>query len=392
MPSINNIAFNVSFNLIGTPTLVLTDTTTTPPAGFVGIYSITQPDGYTRTGDINAPDINAAGGAFSYTLRLDSAGEVQIGTYTIVFTGAAPGYLSTNFTRTFQFTYKPVALKLDEEFDVLTPSLKYTDLTNYQVAGYNASAVTRAWTAVSTPTGTVSGSGVTLDIKYQNKYWDANYTITLNSTITYTNQTYNYLTVQEKVTKIVTTYAQTPPTLDQLVAKISDLKLVVDNSTNNTQAYVNAKQAFDTAEVYFTHIIDKLRVGMMANVDKDLRDLLVVLTNYQIPSYTPTNQPINPYDYSSFTGAAKWGFITGPISSQTDLWAYLTFFNQQNTFVYDAQVASATWVVVHNMGKFPSVTIVDTAGDEMDALVKHNSNNQLTITFSAAVSGKAYLN
>lgn len=392
MPSINNIAFNVSFNLIGTPTLVLTDTTTSPPTGFVGIFAITQPDGYTRTGNIDTPDINSAGGAFSYTLRLDSAGEVQTGTYTIKFTGAAPGYLSTDFTRTFQFTYKPVTLALDEEFDVLTPSLKYSDKTVYQVSGYNAGAVTRAWTAVSTPTGTVTGSAAIFDIKFQNKYWDAYYAITLDSTITYTNQTYAYLTVQEKVSKTVNTYAQTPPNLDQLVAKISDLKLVVDNSTNNTQAYVDAKDAFDTAEVYFTHIIDKLRVGMMTNVDKDLRDLLVVLTNYQIPSYTPTNAQINPYDYSSFTGAAKWGFISGTLSNQTDLWTILQDLTKKTNYVHDQQAALATWVITHNMGKYPSVTIVDTAGDEVEGAVRQNSINQLTITFSAAVSGKAYLN
>jgi hypothetical protein len=177
-----------------------------------------------------------------------------------------------------------------------------------------------------------------------------------------------------------------------LVAKISDLKLVVDNSVNNTQAYVSAKTAFDTAEVYFTHIIDKLRVGMMTNVDKDLRDLLVVLTNFQIPSYTPTNAPINPYDYSSFTGAAKWGFISGTLSNQTDLWTILQDLTKKTNFVFDQPSPSATWVVVHNMGKFPSVTIVDTAGDEVDAEVRHNSINQLTITYSAAVAGKAYLN
>jgi len=392
MPSISNIAFNVSFNLTGTPTLVLTDTTTTPPAGFVGIFAITQPDGYTRTGNINAPDINAAGGAFSYALRLDSAGEVQTGTYTIKFTGAAPGYLSTDFTRTFQFTYKPVTISLNEEFDVLTPSLKYSDATVYQVPGFSQGTVSRVWTAVSTPTGTVTSTAATFDIKYQNKYWDANYAITLESSISYTNQTYTYLTVIEKITKSVSTYAQTPPSLDQIVSKISDIKLTLDNSRNNTQAYLSAKDAFESAQTFFAHIIDKLKVGNIANVDKDLKDLLVVLTNYQIPSYTPTNQPINPYDYTEFTGSTKWGKISGSLSAQTDLWAYIQLFIKHDNYVHDQQVASAIWAVTHSMGKFPSVTIVDTAGDEIDAQVTHNSINQLTITFSASVAGKAYLN
>jgi hypothetical protein len=60
--------------------------------------------------------------------------------------------------------------------------------------------------------------------------------------------------------------------------------------------------------------------------------------------------------------------------------------------VHDQQVASASWVVVHNMGKKPSVSIVDTADDEVIGRVIYNSNNQLTISFSSPTSGKAYLN
>lgn len=392
MPSISNIAFNVSFNLIGTPTLVLTDSTTTPPAGFVGIFSITQPDGYTRTGDINAPDINAAGGAFSTVLRLDNTGQVQTGTYTIKFTGAAPGYISTDFTRTFQFQYKPVDLVLGEEFDVFTPSLKYRDNTVYQVSNYNAGAVTRAWSGVSIPTGTITGTAALFDLKYNNAYYDANYAITLVSSVLYTHQTYTYLTVNERITKVVNTYAETPPALDPIVSDISDLKNQVDLAVNNTQNYVDLKADFEYAQVLFGHIIDKLKVGNVVDIYEDLKDLVSVLNNNQIPQYIPKNVPIIPYDITNFTGSTKWGKITGSISAQTDLWAILQDLTKKTNFIYDQQSASATWVVVHNMGKFPSVTIVDTANDEVEGEVKHNSNNQLTITFSAAVSGKAYLN
>lgn len=61
-------------------------------------------------------------------------------------------------------------------------------------------------------------------------------------------------------------------------------------------------------------------------------------------------------------------------------------------YVHDQQVASDTWIVNHNLGKFASVGIVDTAGDEVEGQVRHNSINQVTITFSAPISGKAYIN
>ncbi len=64
----------------------------------------------------------------------------------------------------------------------------------------------------------------------------------------------------------------------------------------------------------------------------------------------------------------------------------------KENYVHDQQVASSTWVVTHNMNKYPSVNIVDTANDEVTGEVRYNNLNQITITFTAAFSGKAYLN
>ena len=61
-------------------------------------------------------------------------------------------------------------------------------------------------------------------------------------------------------------------------------------------------------------------------------------------------------------------------------------------YLHDQQVANATWTVTHNMNKYPSINIVDTANDIIMGEVRYNSLNQITITFTAAVSGKAYLN
>ena len=50
-----------------------------------------------------------------------------------------------------------------------------------------------------------------------------------------------------------------------------------------------------------------------------------------------------------------------------------------------------TWVVAHNLGKRPSVTVVDSSNREVVGDVLYDSNNQITITFSGAFSGTAYL-
>jgi hypothetical protein len=53
--------------------------------------------------------------------------------------------------------------------------------------------------------------------------------------------------------------------------------------------------------------------------------------------------------------------------------------------------ASATWVITHTLGGKPQVTIVDSADTHVFGDVQYNSNTQVTVTFSAAFSGKAYL-
>jgi hypothetical protein len=59
---------------------------------------------------------------------------------------------------------------------------------------------------------------------------------------------------------------------------------------------------------------------------------------------------------------------------------------------YEVAQATNPWVVTHNLSKFPSVTVVNRNGVEVQAKVTHDSNNQVTITFSGATAGKAYFN
>jgi hypothetical protein len=54
--------------------------------------------------------------------------------------------------------------------------------------------------------------------------------------------------------------------------------------------------------------------------------------------------------------------------------------------------ASATWEVEHNLGKFPSVTVVLSTGQKGYADVSYTDSNNLTITFTGAETGKAYMN
>jgi hypothetical protein len=61
-------------------------------------------------------------------------------------------------------------------------------------------------------------------------------------------------------------------------------------------------------------------------------------------------------------------------------------------YIHDQGISSSVWTITHNLNKFPSVTVKDTAGEEVEGEVEHISVNQLTITFSASFSGVATLN
>jgi len=61
-------------------------------------------------------------------------------------------------------------------------------------------------------------------------------------------------------------------------------------------------------------------------------------------------------------------------------------------YVHNQTAAVLVWTIVHNLGKFPAVTTTDINGNEFHGTVDHVDNNNLTVNFSIAISGIAYLN
>lgn len=61
-------------------------------------------------------------------------------------------------------------------------------------------------------------------------------------------------------------------------------------------------------------------------------------------------------------------------------------------YAHTQGVASATWNVSHNLDKYPSVTVVLSTGQKGYGDVTYVDENNLTISFAGAESGKAYMN
>jgi len=375
MPTISNVSFSVKFDLTGAPKLVLTDTTTSPPLDLVGIFSIIQPDGYERTGDIDDPDITAPGGSFEFPLTLGDDGNIQCGEYIITFTAAAAGYLSTDFTRQFDMDYEPVDLDLVEYFDVFTPELYYNDETDYAVSGYNNGSITRAWSAVSTPTGTINGTSQQFDLLFGGDYYDAAYVITLVASLLYTHQTYSWLTIEEEIEEEVETYAETPPDVEGLVNLLSEMRAEIATLDRTCRERCDLIGSFSYAESLLGHIIRKVCLGLTDGIYDDIQQLMTVLNDNHIPTYVATNDVIPPYDVSDFCGGGGGGSeqkqpLTFTVGTTPNAPTALASTWQLPAF-------ADSWVVVFLGG---SVIPLSDPGDGSMYVTKVKSSDQLTIT------------
>lgn len=52
---------------------------------------------------------------------------------------------------------------------------------------------------------------------------------------------------------------------------------------------------------------------------------------------------------------------------------------------------AAVWTIIHNLNRYPNVTVEDSAGETVEGEVVYNNSMQLTLSFSAVFSGVAYL-
>ena len=69
-----------------------------------------------------------------------------------------------------------------------------------------------------------------------------------------------------------------------------------------------------------------------------------------------------------------------------------TFNGKGASYVYTQVTPSAVWVVLHNLNKYPSSTVVNSADEVVYGETAYDSLNQVSLTVAGAVSGKACFN
>jgi len=112
--------------------------------------------------------------------------------------------------------------------------------------------------------------------------------------------------------------------------------------------------------------------------------------HYDVLSYTVSASDANYYDLVvSYKGGS--GALT--IDKYYDVMNFVLSADvEDKTFVFNQSTPSTTWTIQHDLGKFPSITVIDTGDTVVTGQYTYTDNNNVTLTFSAGFAGKAYLN
>lgn len=128
---------------------------------------------------------------------------------------------------------------------------------------------------------------------------------------------------------------------------------------------------------------------------------VVLLSNAQNPSnwavYKWTNSVENPEAGENFYNISlEYVNGVGGLVKNKDYFITMLMYDYEEfsdkNYVHIQDASSATWVVSHGLNKYPSVSVVDSAGSTVVGYVFYDTLNQVTITFSAPFSGKAFFN
>ena len=134
---------------------------------------------------------------------------------------------------------------------------------------------------------------------------------------------------------------------------------------NGSQILINQQQKIDEFGHYtitgYTDIVGEPNFKLLSLEHIGGTGLLVNSKTYDFASFYRSNQGAPTFVFTQTAPAVAWGAGTPP-------------------------------VVTHNLGKFPSITVIDTGNTVVQGQYTYINNNTVALAFSAPFAGKAYLN
>lgn len=117
------------------------------------------------------------------------------------------------------------------------------------------------------------------------------------------------------------------------------------------------------------------------------------IDTYVIPGPTETlggSNPTHPQLHKNETDAITAIQTVLGINPQGSFASVAARLANDNYF-FTQSTPSTVWNIPHNLGRYPSVSTIDSSGNLMYGAVQYTSLNTITITFGAAISGSASL-
>lgn len=392
--------------------LRLTDTST----GFTlakGNFSVTFPDGsQVIHTDFISPDINTPGGSIDIALITDIDSTVLTGTYVINFVTKDSGDTERTKLETFDFNWEKPTKDIQNLSDVVLPDIKFVDYTPYETSGNFNGVLTRDFYTY-TPAGSEVGAlkkqsvGDVLMPSHSSKYYEGIYLVKSGISVAYTHSSLSWLTVSYTDLLQETYDIREAPTQDELVALMNTYKDQIEAyKTTNPDEYARRNEEYDLVVGLYSHLLARFDTDTLDGCKPILDQLLGLLPPQNPYTYKATQMlpfSLNVASTTSFVisdGTTSDGIITGETLTFESANSGLAIAVSNNKLTFTAKLGyvfvqstpSATWTINHDLNKYPSVSIVDSANDEVIGEVNYTSTTQVVISFSAAFSGKAFLN
>jgi len=157
----------------------------------------------------------------------------------------------------------------------------------------------------------------------------------------------------------------------------------------------SAMTAITTMQLSKTDVSSQNVVGFMdylvgSNILISEQSKISIFGHFLIDSYT-INNPDDGFYTLNLTSIGGNGNLTELLYYNFAIFTPSALVTDKS-FVFTQGTTSTSWEVVHNLNKFPSITVVDTANTVVFGEYIYNSLNKVTLNFKNAFAGKAYLN
>jgi len=111
----------------------------------------------------------------------------------------------------------------------------------------------------------------------------------------------------------------------------------------------------------------------------------------QVTVTAPTTTPTSPSNVTVFTGTPGPTGPVGPAGSTGATGPAGPAGPSGSAYVHTQNTVSSTWNITHNLGVYPNVTTTDITGFIIEGTTTYPTVNTITVTFSIATTGFAYL-